>query len=68
MVSSSRFVFSGDVNLEHGGEFIDLSTWAYGYCSAVRITDLDSACGFTGAVMIEHLVIDKYFVIYLLMG
>lgn len=49
--------FSGDVNLEYGGEFIDLSTWDDGYCSAVRVTDLDSACGFTGAVLIEHVVI-----------
>lgn len=53
----SRWVFCGDVNLEYGGSFIDLSTWDDGYCSAVRVTDLDSACGFTGAVMVEHVVI-----------
>ena len=46
------------MNLEYGGAFIDLSTWDDGYCSAVRVTDLDSGCGFTGAVMIEHIVIN----------
>ena len=49
--------YCGDVNLEYGGLFIDLSTWGDGYCSAVRVTDLDSACGFDGAVMVEHIVI-----------
>src|SRR5687768_8454866 len=58
MVDTDRWVFSGDVNLEYGGSFIDLSTWDDGYCSAVRVTDLDSGCGFTGAVMIEHVVIN----------
>ncbi len=56
--TESRWVFNGDVNLEYGGSFIDLSTWHWGYCSAVRVTDLDSGCGFTGAVMIEHVVIN----------
>lgn len=52
------YEYNGDVNLEHGGAFIDLSTWADGYCSAVRVTDLDSSCGFTGAVLVEHIVIN----------
>ena len=52
------YEYNGDVNLEYGGSFIDLSTWEHGYCSAVRVTDLDSGCGFTGAVMIEHIVIN----------
>jgi hypothetical protein len=46
--------YSGDVNLEYGGQFIDLSTWGDGYCSVVRVTDIDSGCGFRGAVMVEH--------------
>lgn len=54
----TRWHFTGDVNLEYGGSFIDLSTWRDGYCSAVRVTDLDSACGFTGACLIEHAVIN----------
>ncbi len=52
------FDYCGDVNLEYGGSFIDLSTWGDGYCTAVRVTDLDSGCGFTGAVLIEHVVIN----------
>lgn len=55
---TDRYHYSGDVNLEHGGAFIDLSTFAHGYCSAVIVTDLDSACGFAGAVMVEHVVIN----------
>ncbi len=58
MTTTDRWVFNGDVNLEYGGSFIDLSTWDDGYCDAVRITDLDSACGFTGAVLINHIVIN----------
>lgn len=54
----TSYEYCGDVNLEHGGAYIDLSTWDDGYCSAVRVTDLDSACGFTGAVLIEHVVIN----------
>lgn len=56
--------FSGDVNLEYGGTYFDLSEWDNGYIDAVRVTDLDSACGFDGAVMIEKIVIlvdEKYF-------
>lgn len=50
--------FNGDVNLEHGGTFINLDTFGDGYCDAVVVTDLDSGCGFTGAVMVEHVVIN----------
>jgi hypothetical protein len=55
--TSERWHYNGDVNLEHGGAFIDLSDWQYGYASAVRVSDLDGGCGFTGAVLIEHVVI-----------
>jgi len=58
MTDTSRWHFSGDVNLTYGGAFVDLSTWSQGYCVAVRVTDLDSACGFRGAVLIEHVVIN----------
>ena len=57
-MTTERWQYSGDVNLEHGGAFIDLSTWGDGYCSAVRMTDLDSGSGHTGAVLIEHVVIN----------
>ncbi len=57
MTTADKWLYQGDVSLEYGGSYIDLSTWKDGYCSAVRIIDLDSGCGFTGAVMIEHVVI-----------
>lgn len=52
------YEYSGDINLDYGGIFIDLDTFMDGYCTAVRVTDLDSGCGFAGAVMIEHIVIN----------
>jgi hypothetical protein len=58
MTDLVKWHFSGDASLEYGGAFIDLSTWSDGYCTAVRVTDLDSGCGFTGAVLIEHVVIN----------
>lgn len=54
---STRWVYNGDANVEHGGAWIDISTWEHGYCSAVRVTDLDSGCGFDGACLIEHIII-----------
>jgi hypothetical protein len=55
---TTTYFYTGDVSLEYGGAFIDLSTFDDGYCSAVRVTDLDSGCGFTGAVLIEHIVVN----------
>lgn len=49
-----RWEYSGDGNLEHGGIFVKLEDWEHGWCDAVRVTDLDSGCGFRGAVMVEH--------------
>lgn len=49
-----RWDFQGDVNLEHGGIFFDLSEWRNGYVTAVEVRDLDSGCGFRGAVLIEE--------------
>ena len=57
--SPSRWVYNGDASLEYGGSFIDLSTWQWGYADAIRVVDLDSGCGFTGAVMIERCVIHR---------
>lgn len=50
--------FSGDVNLEYGGIFVkvDLDDYHNGYLSATVVTDLDSACGATGMVLIEQKV------------
>jgi len=50
--------YSGDINLEYGGLFFATVDWqAYGYADAVRITDLDSATGFHGGVLIERIAI-----------
>ncbi len=50
--------YMGDVNIEYGGTFFNLSDdWDNGYVSAVRVTDLDSGCGFVGAVLIEKITI-----------
>ena len=57
-VVPARWLYSGDVNLEHGGVYIDISTWRWGYCAAVRVTDLASARGFDGAVLIERVTIN----------
>ncbi len=56
-LATDSYEYFGDVNLEYGGIFFDLSEYKYGYVSAVRVTDLDSGCGFSGAVMVEHITI-----------
>jgi len=49
--------YSGDVNLEYGGLFVNLDDWKYEYSNCLRVTDLDSGCGFDGAVMVEHITV-----------
>ena len=49
----TRWIYQGDINLEYGGIFFDLSDWKHGYVNAVEVTDLASACGFEGALLIE---------------
>ena len=49
--------YVGDVNVEYGGTWYDMTTFDDGYVSCVRVTDLASAKGFDGAVMVEHLVV-----------
>jgi len=51
------YVYSGDVNVEYGGQWIDLDDWEYGYAKCVRVTDLDNGCGAVGMVAIEHVTI-----------
>lgn len=52
--------YVGDCNIEHGGLFYDTTNWSnYGYATALRITDLDSACGFPGGIIIERITILK---------
>ena len=54
MSQNKNWNYRGDVNISNGGMFIRIDEREK-YAEVVRITDLDSACGFTGAVMIEHL-------------
>ncbi len=53
----TRIDYSGDMNIVHGGVFIDISDWQWGYCRALRVMDLDSGCGFSGGLLIERLTI-----------
>jgi hypothetical protein len=51
---AKRWHYTGDINLEHGGTFINFSDLKYGYANVVEVTDLDSAIGFSGAILIEE--------------
>lgn len=53
----TKWHYVGDINIEYGGTYFDLSEWENGYVDALRVTDLDSGCGFEGAVLIEKIVI-----------
>ena len=53
MVTETDWAYSGDVNLEYGGLFVNLDNVRYGYADVVEVTDLDSACGAAGMVLIE---------------
>lgn len=48
--------YSGDISLPYGGTFVknDPQAYEWGYGEVVEVTDLDSACGFTGAVLVER--------------
>ena len=50
-----EWTWQGDVNIEYGGHYAKCDDPEWGYADCVRVTDLDSGCGFTGAVLIEQL-------------
>ena len=54
---TQRRDYSGDTSIEYGGVWIDLSDWQHGYVTALEVTDLDSGCGFTGAVAVSMVTI-----------
>lgn len=56
--AETKWHYTGDVNLECGGMFIDISEWKWGYASVVRVEDWESATGFTGTVLIEELTVN----------
>lgn len=57
----ARWHYQGDISLEHGGTFMRFTEWKHGYAEVVEVTDLDSATGFPGAVLIEErtVIIDR---------
>lgn len=56
---TGKWVYQGDVNLEHGGTFfkVDDSDQRYGYMDAVRVIDLIGLDGADGLTMIERVTI-----------
>lgn len=53
MVTETDWAYTGDVSLEYGGLFVNLDNVRHGYADVVEVTDLDSACGAAGMVLIE---------------
>lgn len=49
-----RWEYTGDVNLECGGTFINLENWGWGYVEFVEVTEVDFVRGLSGAVLIER--------------
>lgn len=49
--------YQGPADPREGGCWYRLEGWEHGYAEAVRVLDLDSACGFRGAVLVEALVV-----------
>ena len=49
--------YQGPADPEQGGHWYRLEGWEHGYAEAVRVIDLESACGFRGAVLVEALVV-----------
>lgn len=49
------YTYHGDVNIQHGGMFLDLDTFKEmgDYVPVVKVTNMDSACGLIDCVMIE---------------
>jgi hypothetical protein len=50
----AKWYYQGDINLEYGGNFMQFDEWKHGYVNCVEITDLDSACGARGMILIEE--------------
>lgn len=48
------YTYQGDINIKYGGIYYDLENAGDDYIPVVKITDLDSACGFDGAILIER--------------
>ena len=53
--TESAWTYFGDVNLEYGGYYWKCDDVSWDYADVIRITDLDSGCGFDGGVLVERL-------------
>ena len=53
-----RIFYSGDVSIEHGGFFYDLSSWDCGYVSATRVTPCSDAGGPDNQFWVENLTVN----------
>lgn len=55
--SVDRWEYRGDVNLEHGGTWFNLTDFDNGYVEAVTVDDLDSGAGARGMVLVRKIAI-----------
>lgn len=60
-MARTHWHYSGDVNLEHGGVFYDLSNWSHGYASAYRVVPCSDAGGPDNEFWIEELTVNRQF-------
>lgn len=60
---NTEWKYQGDINLKYGGMYyrfdMDYKDFPY-YAEVVRITDLESACGADGLVLIERLDVCRF--------
>lgn len=57
LADSLGLVYAGDRDVCYGGAFFNLSTFHWDYVRCVQVTDLDSACGARGMVLVEALTV-----------
>lgn len=49
-----NYIYTGDMDIEHGGMWLDVSAIDDGYVACIRVTPLGSAAGYDGAYLIEN--------------
>lgn len=49
------YIYTGDIDIKQGGMFLNIAEFKkWGdFCPVIKITDLDSACGFEGGILIQ---------------
>jgi hypothetical protein len=52
------YEYTGDINIKHGGAYVNYDDLGDRYCRAVMVTDFDSDAGVTDCVLIEELTIN----------